>query len=903
MHFKGSDDAPGRAYTYIKSLACLLTALFGSLMGNPIFAQDIEVTGELKRWHPVTITLDGPQASEDGAPNPFLDYRFDVVFSLQEISITVPGYFAADGNAAETGATSGNKWRAHFIPPMAGSWTFRTSFRQGNDVSLSTNPNAGTSVDAYDDIFSSLNIAETDKSGRDFRGKGVLRYVGEHYLQFDNGEYYIKGGTDSPENFLAYADFDATYNNGGTDFIKSYSSHIGDWQEGNPTWQNGKGKGIIGALNYLASEGMNSVYFITMNIAGDGQDVWPYTSPNERYRFDVSKLDQWNIVFNHMDQQGLLLHVLTQETENELLLDGGALGRERQAYFKELIARFSAHNALVWNLGEENDENTDAQRKAFADYIRALDPYDHPIVIHTFPSQWDNVYAPLLGYPNFEGPSLQVGKPEDTHQVTLEWVNRSAQAGRKWYVCMDEAGPWQDGAKPDGPGNNHDEVRREVLWGNYMAGGCGVEWYFGFNHPNNDFNAEDWRSRDAFWDYTRHALDFFHTYLPFVEMRSRDDLSSNGNSYVFAKEDEVYAVYLKFGGSTELNLSGTSKTYSVKWFNPRTGGALVDGSVTEVEGGSNTGIGMPPVDTSQDWVALLREKVDRLKGDLTGDGQVSAQDASLTLQHTIGLIVLPNNLLSVADVSGNGVVSAFDGSMILQRVVGLIDCFPSEPSCNANKTQEEPSAASPVITLHPVQVSERDYVVTLDIEGASSMHHAVELDIRYHPDQKQLQRFETRLPDAWTLVDHAMPGRLRLAAAGAAAPLTNGQITLYFTTEPGAGPASPVSASAIIDESPPVTTQTEGATASVPSSFSLSANYPNPFNPTTTIRYAIAEASQVHLDVFDLTGRVVAELVDKKQPAGHYSVQFDASNLPSGIYLYRLEAGGMTQMRKMTLIK
>ena len=71
------------------------------------------------------------------------------------------------------------------------------------------------------------------------------------------------------------------------------------------------------------------------------------------------------------------------------------------------MARFGYHHAITWNLGEENDENTDAQRKSFAGYIRSLDPYDHPIVIHTYPNQYDQVFNPLLGNPNFEGASLQ----------------------------------------------------------------------------------------------------------------------------------------------------------------------------------------------------------------------------------------------------------------------------------------------------------------------------------------------------------------------------------------------------------------------------------------------------------------------------------------------------------------
>ena len=140
-----------------------------------------------------------------------------------------------------------------------------------------------------------------------------------------------------------------------------------------------------------------------------------------------------------MDKLGLMLHVVTQEQENDQGLDGGELGPQRKLYYRELIARFAHHLALVWNLGEENT-NTDAQRKAFAQYIRDLDPYDHPIVCHTFPGQYDEVYGPLLGYAYFEGPSLQTN---DTHAQTIKWIDRSA-AGRPAVVRLprrDRPGP------------------------------------------------------------------------------------------------------------------------------------------------------------------------------------------------------------------------------------------------------------------------------------------------------------------------------------------------------------------------------------------------------------------------------------------------------------------------------
>jgi hypothetical protein len=89
----------------------------------------------------------------------------------------------------------------------------------------------------------------------------------------------------------------------------------------------------------------------------------------------------------------------------------------------------------------------------------------------------------------------------------------------------------------------------------------------------------------------------------------------------------------------------------------------------------------------------------------------------------------------------------------------------------------------------------------------------------------------------------------------------------------------------------------------VPTKLTLSQNYPNPFNPTTTIEYSISKSSQVTLKVFNMLGKEVTTLVNKKQTAGEHSVKFDASNLASGVYLYKIKAGNTTIAKKMVLIK
>jgi len=309
------------------------------------------------------------------------------------------------------------------------------------------------------------------------------------------------------------------------------------------------------------------------------------------------------------------MHFVLQETENECLLDCGYLDVQRKLYLRELVARFSHHLAITWNLGEEHNPTewspygqTYQDTKKMADYIRETDPYNNFIVVHTHsaPKQRMKDMTAYLGFTNIEGPSIQCGNVNEIHEDAKYWLKQSADSGHQWVVCLDEIGPSDRGALPDSYDSAHDTIRYKALWGNLMAGGAGVEWYFGYKYPHSDLSCEDWRSREKLWEQTKVALDFFHNYLPFSEMKNADELTKETGDYCLAKEGEIYAVYLPDGKATGIKLP--EGKYSVQWFNPREGGNLLTGTIISASGLGIVSTGNPPAEDFKDWVCLIRKE-------------------------------------------------------------------------------------------------------------------------------------------------------------------------------------------------------------------------------------------------------------------------------------------------------
>lgn len=569
-----------------------------------------ELTGELMQWHKITLGFDGMPTSEtNNNENPFLKYRLDVAFTHETGKFhMVPGYYAADGNAANTGAMSGRVWLCHFAPDLTGTWTWKAYFLVGDNVSVT---NQGKSA-SFDGATGSFNVTASDKTGSDLRAKGLLQYVGKHHLQFaGSGEYLLKAGTASPKNIFAYTDFDNTPNHNG--YRKTWAPHEKDYVPGDTTWAGGKGKGLIGAINYLASQGMNafSVQTLTMfgEYGGDDGNVFPFTSDNPEtvFHYDVSKLAQWEVILEHADKMGMHVQVRTQDQTNDQLLDGGDLGPQRTVYYRELIARFSHHLALTWNLGKQTT-NTDAQRKEFSDFFKANDPYGHPVVVHAFVGGEERTYRPLLNYSSFDGASLE-SLSDSTFNETLQWIQVSHNTGKDWIVYDDEQKPNCIGVVPDEVDLTHDVIRKNFLWGNIMAGGAGIEYFFGLMYIASDLTCEDFRTREILFNQSNNALKFFGNgdNGPSLITLSNANYIVDGGNWALADDlNTTYVLYLPNGGTANIDLRLTSGTsFRVQWYDPRNGGELHNGTETSVPTGAIQAIGNPPRDVDEDWVILL----------------------------------------------------------------------------------------------------------------------------------------------------------------------------------------------------------------------------------------------------------------------------------------------------------
>ena len=657
--------------------ATTLSMIPVAIVAPAVIAQpDVTVTPSSRTaYQPITLDLDtGETLSETGSTNPFLQRRLIVTFTAPSGDrFEVPGFFAGDGTGPTATSHTGSIFRIRFTPDEPGTWTYEVSYRSGNSVAVNLSPTAGTAQPSRGDgLTGSFTVNPPNPGAPGFLGKGRLLWTGEHYLRFQNGEAWVKGGTNSPENWLGYTGFDNTSDGGSgpltPDGLHAFPTHEDDWNPGDPDWNRtdppgtNNGRAIIGALNYLESVGVNGIYFLPMNIGGDARDTWPYIgdidplgSPsNENKRFDISKLAQWDIVFQHAQRKGICLQIVLNEAEtaNKIELDNAELENERKLYYRELVARFGYHNAIVWNICEEYNLNLNLTAEGvldFADYLAAIDPYEHPTTVHSAGNPFDPTSGPwqyFVGQPLIDLTSLQrQGSVDGWGEAIAAYRAESAALGQPLAVMVDEPGsPTRDVA-------NYDEFRKRVIWDVLLSGGGG-EWFI----SQNDHALEDFRNFDKIYRETTIARRFIEDNLPFTEMDPVNSLVSGETSTfdgaeVFVKPGSVYAIYYPSASNTgNLDLTGHNRAFRLRWFNPRTG--LFQGSERTVQGGGILDMPAPPTSASNDWVALLTASQGCL-ADVNGNGDIESGDY-------FAWIDAFNNNDPIADQNQDGIVDPSD---------------------------------------------------------------------------------------------------------------------------------------------------------------------------------------------------------------------------------------------------
>lgn len=288
-------------------------------------------------------------------------------------------------------------------------------------------------------------------------------------------------------------------------------------------------------------------------------------------------------------------------------------------------------------------------------------------------------------------------------------------------------------------------------------------------------------------------------------------------------------------------------------------------------------------------------------GDVTRNGTISAFDASTVLQSLVDLVTLDAGQQAAADVTGDGTISAVDASYILQYVVGRITGFPG-----LGKTP-----AADLASAFRYEAVESGSMLDVRISLNSPIGIlGTELHLGYPADLiSGVEVLSAEASSDWTIQRNSQSGTLKLAYAGTS-PVTEGDlIHLRFTLRDGVqGVARQIQPTRFkLNETDLTEVIGSHATSTddpaMPLEFALEPNFPNPFNPTTQIRWSLDTGRETTLKVYDVLGREVAVLVDGFLPAGRHQVTFDATGLTSGVYMYRLQSGTQVRTGKMTLLK
>jgi len=304
---------------------------------------------------------------------------------------------------------------------------------------------------------------------------------------------------------------------------------------------------------------------------------------------------------------------------------------------------------------------------------------------------------------------------------------------------------------------------------------------------------------------------------------------------------------------------------------------------------------------------------------------ITPYDASLVARYALGLVVFDANQIHAADVNADAQITVYDAALIARYSVGLIDELPAglmkftpasasfvlnnvyTPRNFVGIAYGDPSGnwyagtRNQIVDAPQIQRSgEGVYKLTLSTENP---FYSYLLKLQYDPELVELLdiSYNPCLEGFQRVINHE-GGLLQIASYGInAANSTEAIIELRFRCDANELPIEIISS--LFDEENAIQGWTSNEDITASAVISLAQNYPNPFNPSTSISYALPRSSDVKLSIYNMKGQFVHSLVNAQQPAGIYTVKWDAAGHASGMYLYRLQVGEKIINRKMLLMK
>ncbi|MCX6135451.1 MAG: T9SS type A sorting domain-containing protein [Ignavibacteriales bacterium] len=310
--------------------------------------------------------------------------------------------------------------------------------------------------------------------------------------------------------------------------------------------------------------------------------------------------------------------------------------------------------------------------------------------------------------------------------------------------------------------------------------------------------------------------------------------------------------------------------------------------------------------------ALVTVTRNRSRGDVDGDGLITANDASLVLRHVVGLIVLTDpGALFAADASRDGTITPFDASLILQAAAGLI-VIPTfsiqtappgiAPPASAD-AQSSTATLAWSLTRDPKTPAEVH--ISLNVSSSKADIFAVQWNIQGDLTTCPVNGVLPTLPEGWQMIHNSTDRELRIVAIGTT-PISTRQLATVTLKFAGGAERVTLAGNGWLNER----TQTLSAleVSSVPVSFALEQNYPNPFNPGTTVKFRVPEKSPVQIVIYNLQGQRIRTLVDAVLEPGSFNTTWDGRSdtgelVSSGIYICRMVARSFVSTQKMMLVR